>query len=104
MFTLTHEQVKPANNTELLAIYLHNTQCRLEHVEHCGWEYDKDWSTGQYNTHQTWLKKAEKVMVLFMDKDAWKKIVEIENDREHLNRRKRELEQELSQLTSLMEL
>lgn len=45
-----------------IAILLHDTQCRHNHTDACGWHYEKDrgdvhvW-TG--NSHSNWLAKAD---------------------------------------------
>lgn len=49
------ETITPARQ---LANELHKRQCHLNHIDQCGWEYDK-WGEG---AKKRWEDKAEKIL------------------------------------------
>lgn len=52
-------QLKKLPPDAYLATAMHELQCRQNHMDQCGWDYEKDWSEP---THKHYLDKAKKVI------------------------------------------
>lgn len=57
-----------------MAIELHRYLCHSNHIDECGWDYEKDW---QGYAHKRWLDTAEKLDAMNLTIEQMRKIAEI---------------------------